>query len=101
MRLGMWEHIKSREHTVHKVFPFGSASREFMLHGTVKFSFKNNQQGEVDWAARAVLSDENGAWRMSFYQVYLVSHSSLVLLGLEQGLTWLRIPEQRRNRSAP
>jgi hypothetical protein len=81
----MWEHIKSREHTVHKVFPFGSASREFMLYGTVKFSFKNGQQGEVDWAARAVLSDENGAWRMSFYQVYLVSDTSIVLLGLEQG----------------
>jgi hypothetical protein len=73
MRLGMWEHVKSRKHTVHKVFPFGSASHEFMLYGTVNFSFKNDQKGEVDWAARAVLSDREGTWRLSFYQVYLVS----------------------------
>lgn len=80
MRLNMWEHVKSREHTVHKVFPFGSSSREFMLYGTVKFSFKNDQRGQVDWAARAVLSNGNGAWRMSFYQVYLVSHALRILL---------------------
>lgn len=72
----MWEHIKSREHTIHKVFPFGSSSQEFMLYGTVKFSFKNDQQGEVDWAARAVLSAKDGACRLSFYQVYLVSDTS-------------------------
>lgn len=44
-----------------------------MLYGTVKFGFKDGKEGDVDWAARAELSSEDGVWRMSFYQIYLVS----------------------------
>ncbi|KAK1763941.1 hypothetical protein QBC33DRAFT_548381 [Phialemonium atrogriseum] len=71
MRHGMWSSISSRKHTVPKIFPFGSSSREFMLYGSVKFDFKDGKEGEVDWAARAELSSQDGVWRMSFYQVYL------------------------------
>ncbi|KAL1839130.1 hypothetical protein VTK73DRAFT_4124 [Phialemonium thermophilum] len=84
-RCGMWSAVSSRQHTVFKVFPFGSSAREFMLYGTVEFGFRNGQQGAVDWAARAEMSQEGGRWRMSFYQVYLVS--SVVYLA--RSLNWI------------
>ena len=72
----MWSAIASRKHTPAKVFPFGSESKEFMLYGTVEFGFKNGGEGEVEWAARAEMSQQGRKWKMSFYQVYLVSNYS-------------------------
>lgn len=48
-----------------------------MLYGSVALGLKNGIDAEVDWAARAqvVKSSSDGKWRMSFYQVYLVSKS--------------------------
>lgn len=79
----MWSSISSRKHTVPKIFPFGSSSREFMLYGSVKFGFKNGQEGEADWAARAEVSSQDGVWRMSFYQIYLVSPPPTYLVNNE------------------
>lgn len=71
----MWAHVKSRKHTVEKLFPFGPNSQEVMLYGSVEYDLKNGKHVDVDWAARAVLiqSEDDGKWRMSFYQVYMVS----------------------------
>jgi hypothetical protein len=46
-----------------------------MLYGSVALGLKNGVEAEVEWAARAqvVKSSSDGKWRMSFYQVYLVS----------------------------
>ena len=74
MREAMWAKVASRKHTIYKVFPFGSASEEVMLYGTVALSFKDGTAGDVDWAARAELTKAtpDGKYRMKFYQVYLV-----------------------------
>lgn len=72
-RKGMWAKVSARRHTVHKVFPFGNGSNEFMLYGVVNYTFKTGGQGTADWAGRAVLKEQDGVWRFKFYQVYLVS----------------------------
>ncbi|TQB68281.1 hypothetical protein MPDQ_003715 [Monascus purpureus] len=70
-RKGMWATVSARRHTVHKVFPFGKDSNEFMLHGVVNYTFKTGGQGTADWAGKAVLEEQDGVWRFKFYQVYL------------------------------
>lgn len=69
----MWDAVAARKHTVPQIFPFGPGSREFMLHGTVDLRLKNGTETALDWAGRAKLvrSDDDGEWRMGFYQVYL------------------------------
>lgn len=69
----MWEKVQSRLHTPIKIFPFGSHSTEVMLYGTVAYTLKDGKKAEVEWAARANLVKENERWKLSFYQVYLVS----------------------------
>lgn len=70
----MWEAVSSRLHTPTAIFPFGPNATEMMLHGTVAFELKDGRKAEVPWAARAELvkvAEED--WKMSFYQVFLVS----------------------------
>ncbi|EFX03935.1 hypothetical protein CMQ_863 [Grosmannia clavigera kw1407] len=67
----MWSNVASRKHFVHKIFPFGSISNEFMLYGTVKYTTKAGDESEKEWAARAQLTETNGQWKHQFYQVYL------------------------------
>jgi hypothetical protein len=73
LRKGMWAAIRARRHTVVKVFPFGPLSKEVMLYGTVTYEFKDGGEGKVPWAARAMMVQNGEAWKMKFYQVYLVS----------------------------
>ncbi|RFU34768.1 hypothetical protein B7463_g1517, partial [Scytalidium lignicola] len=71
LRKGMWVAIQSRLHTPIKIFPFGADSTEFMLYGTVDYTFKDGRKAEVEWAGRVNMTKEDGDWKMSFYQVYL------------------------------
>lgn len=73
----MWANVKARKHTVQKIFPFGPNSQEVMIYGSVGYDLKSGKHADVDWAGRAVLvKSESDRWRMSFYQVYLVSYIS-------------------------
>jgi len=73
MRKGMWAAVASRLHTPLKIFPFGSDSNEFMLYGTVAYTFKDGGKANVEWAARANITQSSlqGPWKLGFYQVYL------------------------------
>lgn len=79
-RVGMWSAVVSRQHSIHKIFPFSSQSAEFMLYGSVALGLRNGAGVDVDWAARAVIvKSDDGKWRFKHYQVYMVSSVSLVL----------------------
>ncbi|KAF1353892.1 hypothetical protein BDV97DRAFT_291349 [Delphinella strobiligena] len=80
VRKGMWEKVASRKHQPLKIFPFGSTSDEVMLYGNVNYVLKDGKQASVPWAARAHLVKEGGAVKMDFYQVYLVSHISSIVI---------------------
>ncbi|KAF4966696.1 hypothetical protein FSARC_5640 [Fusarium sarcochroum] len=73
LREGMWDAVASREHTLHKVFPFGAGSEEVMLYGIVALQLKNGGSAEIEWAGRAELQKaaSDGKYRFKFYQVYL------------------------------
>ena len=73
----MWSKVSSRKHNPIKVFPFGPGSDEVMLYGTVEYGFKAGGSGALPWAARAHMVKEGGDYKMSFYQVYLVSCESI------------------------
>lgn len=73
LRKGMWEKVSSRKHDPTKVFPFGPNSNEVMLYGKVEYGLKAGGSSGKEWAARAILTEEEGKVKMSFYQVYLVS----------------------------
>jgi hypothetical protein len=63
--------VAKRKHSIEKIFPFGDNSNEVMLYGTVDYVLKNQKEVMVEWAARAVLTEEKGKWKMHFYQVYM------------------------------
>ena len=65
--------MKSRKHTLSKIFPFGDNSNEVMLYGHVDYGLKNGKNVTVDWAGHALLVDEGGKLKMGLYQVYLDS----------------------------
>ncbi|MBE3045133.1 hypothetical protein IMZ48_21785 [Candidatus Bathyarchaeota archaeon] len=70
-RLSMWDHVTERKHTVHKVFPFGNDSTEFMIYGLVNYVLKSGEAKDVEWAGRAQLVKAAGGWKMQFYQIWL------------------------------
>ena len=66
--------MKTRKHSIAKIFPFGDNSNEVMLYGTVEYGLKNGKEVLVEWAGRAVLTeDKHNKWKMHFYQVYMDS----------------------------
>ncbi|KAJ3520509.1 hypothetical protein NM208_g13678 [Fusarium decemcellulare] len=71
MREAMWNAVASRTHKLGKIFPFGDDSSEVMLYGSVDLTLKNGDTKQLDWAARAQLSRDEGGYKMKFYQVYL------------------------------
>ncbi|KAE9379173.1 hypothetical protein N431DRAFT_327436 [Stipitochalara longipes BDJ] len=73
LRRGMWVAVASRQHTINKIFPFGSGSNEAMLYGTVAYTLKDERKATVEWGARANLVKDGGDWKLHFYQVYLDS----------------------------
>lgn len=75
LRHGMWAAVVQRKHTIQKIFPFGSDSREVMLYGDVEYELRAGGKATVEWGGHAVLekSAQDGKLRMKFYQVYLVS----------------------------
>lgn len=73
-RHGLWSGpVATRKHTISKIFPFGDNSNEVMLYGIVEYGLKNGKEVMVEWAGRAVLTEEKGKWKMHFYQVYMDS----------------------------
>jgi len=70
-RKGMWVAVAKRLHSPAQIFPFGSNSNEVMIYGTVAYTLKDERKVNVEWAARANLVKEGGAWKMEYYQVYL------------------------------
>ena len=74
LRRSMWNGpIKSRQHTLLKIFPFGNRSNEIMMYGTCVYKLWNGRAVPVNWAARAFLEDEGSNLKMSYYQVYVDS----------------------------
>ncbi|KAK4949961.1 hypothetical protein LTR10_011803 [Elasticomyces elasticus] len=74
LRHGLWTGpVKTRKHSLTKIFPFGSGSNELMLYGTVDYGLKNGKEVTVDWAARAVMAEHQGALKFKLYQVYVDS----------------------------
>ena len=65
--------VKSRRHTVYKVFPFGKGAEEVTLIGKVEYGLNNGKEISVDWAGHAKLVVEGEKVRMKWYQIYLVS----------------------------
>lgn len=78
----MWEKVAKRRHDPVKVYPFGPNADECMLYGIVAYELKAGGSFTVDWAARALLTKEDGIVKLADYQVYLVlrSRSSIPLL---------------------
>ena len=73
-RKGLWTGpVKTRLHTLDRIYPFGDNSNEVMLYGHVDYSLKNGKDITVNWAGRANMVEEGGDLKMKFYQVYLVS----------------------------
>ena len=75
-RKGLWTGpVKTRLHTLEKIFPFGDQSDEVMLYGRVDYVLKNGKDVTVNWAGRALMVQEEGGGglKMKFYQVYMVS----------------------------
>ncbi|KAJ8120158.1 hypothetical protein ONZ43_g3064 [Nemania bipapillata] len=79
LRKGMWETVKSRKHSLEKVFPaafesFRSESGqqfEYMLYGSVDYELKSAEKTAAQWAARAVLVNHEGKLKYVFYQIYI------------------------------
>lgn len=81
VRKGLWSGpIKTRKHTLKKIFPFGDNSNELMLYGTVDYGLKNGKSLTVDWAGRALMMEEKGKLKLGFYQVYLVGATCISLI---------------------
>jgi hypothetical protein len=71
LRKSLWAGpVKTRLHTLHKIFPFGDDANEIMLYGHVDYELKNGKDVSVNWAGRAQVVDEGGHLKMKFYQVY-------------------------------
>lgn len=68
----MWEAVRSRQHHVEKIFPFGPNATELMISGTAAYELKDGRKAELPWGARATMVKEFDVWKMGFYQVYLV-----------------------------
>ena len=75
LRKGLWSGpVKTRKHTLNKIFPFGDNSNEVMLYGSVKYVLKNGKDLQVEWAGRALMARKDPKrLQMGFYQVFLVS----------------------------
>ncbi len=71
-RLSMWEHVKARKHTIHRVYPYGNDATEFMIIGLAEYQLKTGEAKDVEWAGRARFAKSaSGRWQFSFYQIWL------------------------------
>lgn len=74
----MWEKVAKRSHKPQQLYAFGSGSDDIMLYGTVDYELKDGKETNVEWAARAHFTNAEGELKMDFYQVYLVSDSTIL-----------------------
>ncbi|KAK0646607.1 hypothetical protein B0T16DRAFT_329310 [Cercophora newfieldiana] len=85
LRVGMWEHVEARRHTLGRVFPVvggfegdgdgGEDGVEFMMFGKVDYKPRDADAApySVDFAGHARLVGEGleGRWGFAYYRVYL------------------------------
>lgn len=67
--------MKTRLHTVEKIYGWNEEGKEVMLFGNVRYGLVNGKEVVVEWAGRAELVFEGEEVKMGFYQVYLVCFS--------------------------
>lgn len=73
-----WEKVATRKHVVGGIFLSPSKpDEELMLYGTVDYGMKDGTSKlGVEWAARMLLSkNDDGRYKVKWYQVYIVSES--------------------------
>ncbi|PLN82518.1 hypothetical protein BDW42DRAFT_79043 [Aspergillus taichungensis] len=65
-----WDFVRSRSHTLEKVFPFDSNPDSFMMYGTVTYNLKDGRTVPVEWAGVLNMTKVDGEWKMNSYKVY-------------------------------
>lgn len=90
LRKGLWSGpVKTRLHTVEKIYGWNEEGKEVMLFGNVRYGLVNGKEVVVEWAGRAELVFEGEEVKMGFYQVYLVCFSFLWFLFSSSGFLCL------------
>ncbi|KAM0334301.1 hypothetical protein ACHAQA_001324 [Verticillium albo-atrum] len=78
-RTGMWAGVKARSHWVNSAYvgKVEEAKVQIMLDGAVRRISLDNETALLTWAGRAVWEKQaGGAWKMSFYRVWLNEKSA-------------------------
>lgn len=70
LRTGMWAAVARRHHKF-EYFANPQLPHTNLLQGTVKYTFKDGKEGDVEWVAKAVFEGEGEGRRLGFYQVFL------------------------------
>jgi hypothetical protein len=80
----MWIDVKTRKHTVARVFPARFEDWQvddlgFMAFGSVQYTGHGDGTKEwvKDWSAQGRLKREDGIYRLAFYRVYFADHHTL------------------------
>ncbi|KAL4967092.1 uncharacterized protein BDV14DRAFT_198189 [Aspergillus stella-maris] len=47
-----WATVESREHIVHRVFPFEDGQNEVMLHGSTNMTLRDGSKKQLIWSGR-------------------------------------------------
>ena len=75
--------LQARNHKVEKVYTCGEAADDLMLHGTVRWTFKDGGKLDGPFAARAVVDQSGDRPRLKLYQGWAVS---CIFLGIRPWL---------------
>ena len=74
---GLLSGLKSRKHTVDKVFTSSEAADDLVLIGSVRWTFKSGGELDGPFAARAVVDQSSERPRLKLYQGWAVRYDSL------------------------
>lgn len=71
LRKTMWEKVSTRNHVVENVAEI--SPNNLLINGYVEYLLKDGNKAITDWAAHMKVIDDNndGNYKMEFYQVYL------------------------------
>ncbi|EEY22762.1 conserved hypothetical protein [Verticillium alfalfae VaMs.102] len=78
-RAAMWQDVKARSHWASSAY-VGDVTEgrvQLMLEGLVTRVAPDERETVLSWAGRAVWEKHDGAWKMSFYQVWLSEKTAL------------------------
>ncbi|KAG7147733.1 hypothetical protein HYQ46_003406 [Verticillium longisporum] len=78
-RTNMWKDVKARSHWASSAYvgEVAEGRVQLMLEGVVTRVAPDDQEKVLSWAGRAVWEKHDGAWKMSFYQVWLSEKTGL------------------------